>query len=643
MEESGGRRLVRSCIGHLNKIQGMDSGENRALYPVIMVFFGKEAAEQFSTVRDTLDDNWQNADFLKYLNIVKSENGFVCKDLVTGVEADDPSAFAEEAVVEMLGTDDYIFEDKGRIRFEFILSGEDVNAIEYYDFMVHMKLSSQYSIFKTMFIMMDESVLEKRRNIRQLLKYITENRENTKRDLGTIYLLSNFLKNGNYLLRQRVALNYRLVADLVLLGGNRGTDGNNHAVKAVESYDRIKTAAYALVEKPIRNITIISLRKMMRYLMEQNEKDYRETAGDSMQQAEKIQKKLGIQPGKISCVEEIFQESIIRNFPQAQEIQYLAYLSEQEYKNIHKEKRVTPTALDRATGGSWTLFYEENYKNKVEELLSDEKFMSDCMDRIEKEWRSALDYGDALYGLEDGRVKGTVEEFNSAAAVPGGNTVEESMHFWAVGEAKKVFYSGMIQRLSRLLAEIHQNAVRFEKLYKNLEDEVRKEDIDDSEGKKDIRGYYEHLAENFLRKTGTQTSAEIFQLKNDLEKIIKSLENVFKRLIGSDKIFAMSFEKELQTRLNTISDVDRVLQIKNVLESKIEDLVRLHWNTTSYENNIRGIYYLVNEKAEYARELDAATSSIFHLNRTDCIEKIAIYDLDDPDGYCNLVEMAGEA
>lgn len=646
MEESGGRKLIRSCIGHLNRIQGMDSGRNRALYPVIMVFFGEEAAEQFTVVRDTLDDNWQNADFLKYINIVKSGSGCTCRDLVTGATADDPSAFAEEAVVEMLGTDDFVFEDKSRIRFEFIMTGEDENARAYYDFMIQLKLSSQYNVFKTMFIMMDESTLDKRRGTRLLLEHITENREKTQHELGTVYLLSNFLKNGTYLLRQRIALNYRLVADLVLLGGNRSSDGDKKAVGSVETYDTIKTAAYALVEKPIRNITLISLRKMMRFLMERNEYNYKETAGDSMQQAEKIEKKLGIQPGKISCVEAVFQESVMKLFPRSEEIQYLAYLSEQDYKAVHKEKRVTSSALDRATGGSWTLFYEENYRNKVEGLLADSRFQSECMGKIEKEWRAALEYGDALYGLEDGRVRSNLESFTPSAGGAAGITVEDSIHSWAVGEARKVFYEGMLIRLDELLGEIHRNAVQFEKLYQDLEEEVRREDIDDSVSKKDICSYYEHLAEDFLRKNGDQATQEIFRLTNNMDQITGALEDVFKRLITSNKIFAMSFEEEMQTRLNTMSDVDRLLQIKNVLETRIEDLVRLHWSTTAYENNVRGTYYLMNQNAEYAKHLGdnaGANYTVFHLNRTDCIEKIAIYDLENPGIHCNLTEMAGEA
>ena len=72
MGESGEKKLIQDCIGYLNEMLDSDSGGNRALYPVITVFFGKESAEHFPTVRDTLDINWrQDTAYLKYINIIK--------------------------------------------------------------------------------------------------------------------------------------------------------------------------------------------------------------------------------------------------------------------------------------------------------------------------------------------------------------------------------------------------------------------------------------------------------------------------------------------------------------------------------------------------------------------------------------------
>ncbi len=648
MEESGGRKLVQNCISHLKGTLKTDGGRNRALYPVITVFFGEQSAEHFPTIRDTLEINWRtDAQYLKYLNIVKTDHGYVSSDLVTGEkDEENPSAFVEKAVVEMLGKE-LAFENKSRTRFEYILLGEDEDAKEYYDFMINTKLGSHYNTFKTMFIMMDERTADNRQKIHDLLGYITENRTKTKKDLGTVYLLSNYLRSGFVLQDDyQLSQNYRLVADLILMGGNQGEDDNSGVISTVENFDTIKTAAYAIKEKPVRSIAIISLQKMMRNLLEESETNYNQTAGDTRQSAEKILEKLGIRGGKIQCLEEIFEKSILSIFPSPQEVQYLAFLNEQEYKNIYKEKRVSSQRLNKATGGNWNLFFEENYKNKMENLLSDERFISECLGKIEKAWRSALSYGDALSGLKDredgkvGEVRNALENLTLASAVASGKSIEEGVHLWAVEEARKMFYSHMIQLLSKLLSDIHQAAKKFKDCYINLEKEVNKEPIDNKE--ENIRSYYENLAENFIRKNGNEISSDIFNLKNGSEDIIQSLENAFKKLIKNDPIYAMAFDEELQTRLSSMTDVNKVLAIQRVLEVEIETMVRLHGHDTSYEGNILGTYYLMKQGETYANELTGGHFTIFHLNRTDCIEKIAIYNLDSPGKYCDLTRMVGE-
>ena len=65
----------------------------------------------------------------------------------------------------------------------------------------------------------------------------------------------------------------------------------------------IKTAAYALVEKPVRSIAIVSLIKIMNCLMEENLRTYQSLIGDAIQSADKLQEKLDIRRGKIQCLE----------------------------------------------------------------------------------------------------------------------------------------------------------------------------------------------------------------------------------------------------------------------------------------------------------------------------------------------------
>ena len=138
---------------------------------------------------------------------------------------------------------------------------------------------------------------------------------------------------------------------------------------------------------------------------------------------------------------------------------------------------------------------------------------------------------------------------------------------------------------------------------------------------------------------------KVLSLGNSRIEMSAAIKDVFKQLVKENSVYSYSFEKELEVRLSQESAESRKLYVSNELESNIENYGRLHWNMFNYANQKRGAYYLINNHAEYAKDLNPNSSeySIFHLNRTDCIEKIAIYDMDPIDGYCNLKEMAGEA
>ena len=641
---TGGKELVRGCIKLLNVEQQVDGGSNRALYPVILVFFGDETQQFQPAVQDTLEDNWNNAKFLKYLGITKKEEGFLCRDLASGEESCDTDSFLEQAVVEMLATDEYVFENKNRVKFEFVLCGEDENAESYYRFMLELNRSHSYSVLKTLYLMMDESEREKKLKTRRLLAYITENRRQTVNQLGTIYLLSNYLKNGSMLMKSRLLLNYRLVADIILLGGNRGENGQKAMIQAVYQGDCLKTAAYALVEKPIRNIAIVSLLSLMEKLQEQGELACRQLPGRDFIFGEELKKRLGIQPGRIECLEEIFQREISRNLPKAEEISLLAYLSEKDDREIHQDKQASWDELDRRTGGNWSLFYEENYKKNAEKKLQEPEFRENCRKQITAEWKKQIGYLDALYGLKNGDILQVIEEMRVVSSVRIGNTLEETMHFKATAELKKLFYGELKPLLTEIILWFEQKAEELKENYENLMNEVRQEDMDDRVQKKSIQRYYENVVDMFLKKDEGRCLKEIFQLEYSRGELEEAIKGLFGRLIKDNPVYGYSFEKELEERMDGAGEQERMLMVTNELEQNIEDYGRLHWNQFTYTNQTRGTYYLVNRKADYAKKLKDNSSeySLFHLNRADCIEKIAIYDLDTKNGYCNLTEMAGE-
>ena len=161
-----GKNLIKDCIKLLSVEQKRDTGNNRALYPVILVFLGAETKKFVSAVRETLEDNWNNAKFLKYLIIEKTTQGLIGYDSKKEEENTDIPAFIENAVVEMLETEEYVFDDKNRVKFEFFLCSEDENALDYYRFITERGDTNRYSVLKTLYLVMDESSKEKRKKTR---------------------------------------------------------------------------------------------------------------------------------------------------------------------------------------------------------------------------------------------------------------------------------------------------------------------------------------------------------------------------------------------------------------------------------------------------------------------------------------------
>ncbi len=73
-----GEQLLRSCILKLNENQRGETGGNVALYPTVVVLMGDKSRCSAKYIKTTLDDNWNNARYLQYLNVVKKESGWEC-------------------------------------------------------------------------------------------------------------------------------------------------------------------------------------------------------------------------------------------------------------------------------------------------------------------------------------------------------------------------------------------------------------------------------------------------------------------------------------------------------------------------------------------------------------------------------------
>ena len=61
------KELLDACIEKVNENQSGLVGGNMALYPTLIVMLGERSKVYTKYIKDTLDDNWNNSRFLKYV------------------------------------------------------------------------------------------------------------------------------------------------------------------------------------------------------------------------------------------------------------------------------------------------------------------------------------------------------------------------------------------------------------------------------------------------------------------------------------------------------------------------------------------------------------------------------------------------
>ena len=111
------KQLLDACIEKVNEKQSGVSGGNVALYPTLIVMLGEKSKAYTKYVKDTLDDNWNNSRYLKYVYLEKKGDDWCSyilanndrrKDIVWERTDKNTEEVISRAVIDMLEEDEKI-------------------------------------------------------------------------------------------------------------------------------------------------------------------------------------------------------------------------------------------------------------------------------------------------------------------------------------------------------------------------------------------------------------------------------------------------------------------------------------------------------------------------------------------------------
>ena len=634
-----GKELLEHCVRTLNANQRGESGGNVALYPVLVIMLGEKCAEHVKYIKRTLDDNWNNARFLKYLKVVKrgdtwqaslidsSEDYEQCE---WGSEAAEFQEAMNKAVVEMLEADEKIFLERNFVKMEYVLDATEEDGREYYDLFQTTQNELYTGELKTLYLMLDQR--PKDGNVRksdELLQYIKSKR---KDNAETIYLLSNFLKAGSMLGEKRLFENYRLIADIILLGGNRGGE----ASFKTNLYNGIKTVSYALVTKPTDEIAEVTLQELLEQIYEEDKKAFsgRMTEKEIRERIE-IDHNNGMEMG-----EDIFRGELENQFPDRNSFCYLPFRSEKEGKAALGDAGVSERELNAITYGAYGSFVRKYFEEPVEKLFAQKEKLEEYRMRIKAHIGEKFGYFELL-DLDQQRdvLQRILGEEYLTSGVGKYADFQGILFQQAVFESRKTFYGKIKQLYWEELEKQIDAAKRLEEYYQECLKEIQREMIVTGEESESVKKTYADLVKEYVgshRRVNERKTAfpEIFRAENTKEELLAAFWNVFRDMIRIEA-YSYDFEKEVDLRMGNTNEIGRNQLVTQELKKQLDGSIRLK-NIIDLAMVKVSCYYLISENAKYASNLRQSDSNgrdytLFGLNRTDSIEQMEIYNISNPE------------
>lgn len=635
-----GKELLERCTHELGKVQNGDAGGNVAEYPVAVIMMGERCQRYVSYIRNTLMDNWNNAQFLRYLSVVKKGKGYHCAVLEETevdreyrwqeVEGDFAESLDREIQV-MLQSDSKIFSSRTHVKLEYVLDATEEESEDYYRLFQKVENGLLITELKTLYLMLDQRTDDGQARASDRLMRLVACTPEQQRG-GTVYLLSNYMQSGRMLGEYTIWENYRLIADIILLGGNEDKS------EKTGLYNGMKTVSYAIVSKPIEEIAYVVLTTLWKELNALKENHIPREFSES-----KFREQLGFDSSnELNLSKEVFDKEIRKEFPALENFCFLPFSTPRGYKEAEKKvrrqaAREAKKTVDEMTCSAASAYIDQYYLTPVKCFLANKDGIQNCRKNVRGELLKHFSFYDFLLLQKNTNWERAVSVLGAEYLFSGISEKESlaaKLDAWAGYKSKKAFCDGIKPVYQEELKKLVESAGALTKYYGECRNEIDRAWIATEKVQQSVEQVYSELVKKFVR----QKSAfpEVFSAVSSKEEMLKGLWNAFLDIVEMYRVFQYSFEEELAYRLSSSSESDRDLIVKKELQDRLDGSIRLKNAVVMNLTTMVKSYYLVNESAAYANTLRTAEGygrnyTLFNLKRTDCIEQIEIYNIDKPD------------
>lgn len=628
--------MVAACVEKVEHNDYNVNELNTAASPILFFYFGNTVNENVGMVYNLINANWRrNARYVKHIGVQFVDNQFVVTDLTENVEYECSSDkdVMNELVRKVLEAPIGTFSNNNIIRTKFVLLSSDDNSDRYLEFARTINTDLTTVMFKDLYLLLNEGgSVDDTGKTKALVKSIHKLEKNQELEaFNNIIILSDRLKNGQFIQKHEKKTSYRVIADAVLI---MDSDDRNKDLKKQEKFYknkeyRYKTLSHRIVRKPSFEITCVIFKTILQIVL--NEK-----AKEKMAIAKSFENE--------QFEERYFANVLGRKFPKGDDFRYLPYSPEGK-KNLenrfHSDKRngqihIDESLLDRETYSCYELFFNENYINNIESEFKKDEFTAELL----KYYTEKYSYKDIKeYFKYEDIVDIACETKKIVIGEEHSKSVYSALARFCFLKAQNYFFELIRPSYLETMTRLYNLSINFEKvLFDALNKVSSMYFLHESGINQSIEDYYSDYTNDFYLKN-KQLFKELFTINVQDEKQLSDvLGKIFGKMILNDfnNQLTCGFKEELNHRLGTAATpAARENLIRNELQPNIDDYTRIHIKNDS----IRDFYdaYLCSPNGDFINNLGDA--EIYSTNDENVFEHLKFYVFDSiADIYGNEVE-----
>lgn len=552
--------LLKELTAKLDNRFPLRQTDGTPVSPMIILYMGEKAKKAECDITAALRKTWRARTAGVIPQLVYLDGGEKNESGIARIQTEDASQidmdeYAMEDMVDEVQEHEECFRKMQELLICTVESVEDCSILD--DFKT--KFSAVENLWgeswargcrMIRFVLLDESA-RGRKLSSEVRGFLCETIMERYKNNEVFVVLSNRLRGGALLRKNRIRQNYQLIGSLIVLANSEGSEYRNGIdLFLTGNQGHVLTAAYSRLARPNAKIVEIVLQTTVKWIQSHMK---REVFLDNTD----ICRKLCVSGGSMQFIEHFFKCNASQSLPPAEVLEYLPRRS----NKMNGLLQMSFKAFQQETFGVYDAFIDR---------LS--VFDTSAIDCFRREFRIFLEENitepEAANSLTDTNIKNLLWELKREAPA---DTVSAAAYMQSY--MKYAF-------LERILPVIEDEMKKYREEAKghvNLLDQLMEtlQDIstlvaDDAQ----LKSFYSGLTESFLNGSYGEELLEAYgKCEGDLQAFCNLVRSMFDALMTSNRIFSLPLEEELAERMD--GDRNSMRVVNNELLSGIDDRTRL--------------------------------------------------------------------